>query len=247
MLPTHPDPHALSRLGPLPPERPGGGPPGIDAQIVVGRGPDVLSRVTAPGVELAIWRRRLPASLGRWLADVDPACFPDGRILATPHDLPAAIDLLVETSALPAGPERQALADDVFALARSFASILGAEAVDIRLEALAHDACWRFHRDHVSARLVTTYVGPGTEWVHPAEATRAIEQQKDYAGPLERLAAGDVALFRGCHPGTPFHGPDQGIVHRSPPIAGSGLTRLFLCLNLPSPASPPLMRRQGSL
>lgn len=219
----------------------------IGSNIVIGRDAEVLSRLTLPGVELAIWRRSLPAGLDRWLASLDPARFPDARVLAAPQDLPAAIDMLIDGSALPAGPERQALADDIFSLARQFASILGAEAVDIRLEALAHDACWRFHRDHVSARLVTTYVGPGTEWVHPAEATRAMELQKDFAGSLERLAAGDVALFRGCHPGTPHHGPDQGIVHRSPPIAGSGVTRLFLCLNLPSAASPPPMGRPGSL
>jgi hypothetical protein len=128
-----------------------------------------------------------------------------------------------------------ALAADIIDLGRRFADLFGLEAVDLRLEALAHDACWKFHRDHVPARLVTTYGGPGTEWVVPAFGARAVEEQKDYNGPLERLSAGDVAIFRGCQPGH-----DHGIVHRSPPVAGTGVTRLFLCLNLPSPASPPL-------
>lgn len=203
-------------------------------QIVSGPDAGILSHIRLPGVELALWRRSPPPALVAALATGDPARYPDGRLLVRPADLPAALTGLLTGSGFPqvAGG---ALAADIIDLGRRFADLFGLEAVDLRLEALAHDACWKFHRDHVPARLVTTYGGPGTEWVVPAFGARAVEEQKDYNGPLERLSAGDVAIFRGCQPGH-----DHGIVHRSPPVAGTGVTRLFLCLNLPSPASPPL-------
>ena len=203
-------------------------------QIASGSDAGILSRIRLPGTELALWRRPPPPALGPALAALDPARYPDGRLLVRPADLPAALAGLLAVSGLPP-PAGDALAADIIDLGRRFADLFGLEALDLRLEALAHDACWKFHRDHVPARLVTTYAGPGTEWVVPALGARAIDEQKAYSGPLERLAPGDVAIFRGCQPGH-----DHGIVHRSPPVAGTGVTRLFLCLNLPSPASPAL-------
>lgn len=205
--------------------------------VVVGHGMDDLARIRLPGIELALWRRDLPAPLAEALATLDPAGYPDGRVLARPPDLATAIGSLIAPSALAGTAAGRLLAADIEALAQRFAALFAAAAVDIRLEALGHDACWKFHRDHVPARLVTTYAGPGTEWVLPAHGASALDDQKDYTGPMERLAAGEVALFRGCQPGH-----DHGIVHRSPPVAGTGITRLFLCLNLPSPASPGLWR-----
>ena len=105
--------------------------------------------------------------------------------------------------------------------------------VDVRLERVSHDSCWKFHRDFVEARLLTTYRGPGTEWVQPIHAERALRAQKRFKGPLEHVRGNDVALFKGnCA------GPGSGIVHRSPPIAGTGCTRLLLALNRQSAASP---------
>jgi len=46
--------------------------------------------------------------------------------------------------------------------------------------------------------------------------------------PLQRLRPFDVALFRGVRDS----GKDA-VVHRSPPIAGSGRTRLLFCLTDP--------------
>jgi len=50
-----------------------------------------------------------------------------------------------------------------------------------------------------------------------------------------QLPAFAVALFKGeqAAEGT-------GVLHRSPPIAGTGMTRLVLCVDGPSAASPPL-------
>ena len=136
-------------------------------------------------------------------------------------------------SGMPPGDMRDLLVVDVDDLVSAFAGIARSDLVDVRLERVSHDSCWKFHRDFVEARLLTTYRGPGTEWVQPTHAERALRAQRRFKGPLEQISGNDVALFKGNR-----GGPGSGIVHRSPPIAGTGCTRLLLALNKPSTASP---------
>ncbi len=192
-----------------------------------------LAAINKPGKELVIWRRALPLCLGAWLARMDVSCLPDIRLLVRPRDVRRAVEPLLERSGMPAGDMRDLLLGDVRALVLAFAGITRSDLVDVRLQPVSHDACWKFHRDCVEARLLTTYRGPATEWVQPIHAERALREQKSYKGPLERFRAHDVAIFRGnCS------GSGSGIVHRSPPIAGTGTTRILLCLNEQSGASP---------
>lgn len=128
----------------------------------------------------------------------------------------------------------QPLFADLVDLADRFCAIAGTDLVDIRLEALAHDGCWKFHYDNVPLRLIATYRGPGTQWVAPADSERALSEQRDYAGEVHDVPTHAAALFRGTATGAA-----DAVVHRSPPIAKSGRSRLLLVLNLPSPASPP--------
>jgi len=134
-----------------------------------------------------------------------------------------------------AGEMRDLLTEDIGGLVSTFADITRTGCVDVRLERISHDACWKFHRDTVETRLVTTYRGPTTQWVPMAHSQRALDEQTAYAGPLERLGDHDVAVFKGN-----LAGQGGGVVHRSPPIEGTGVTRLFLCLNTPSIVSPGL-------
>ena len=128
---------------------------------------------------------------------------------------------------------RELLITDIAKLIQVFSRITAKARVDVRLERVDDDACWKFHRDSVDARLLTTYRGPTTEWVQPEHGERAILEQQSFTGPLEHLGAHDVALFKGTKADT-----GRGIVHRSPPIVGTGYTRLLLCLNEPTVASP---------
>ncbi|MDD3446161.1 MAG: DUF1826 domain-containing protein, partial [Zavarzinia sp.] len=115
----------------------------VPAPVATGRDVEILSRLNDPDTALAIWRRDLPHGLARWLAALDPAQLPDTRLLVKTGDLPAAIDAMIAASPLPAVRERQRLADDVFTLAWRFATFLGLDAVDIRLERVVHDGCWK--------------------------------------------------------------------------------------------------------
>jgi hypothetical protein len=192
-----------------------------------------LAAINKPEIELVIWRRALPLCLQTWLERLDASSLPEIRVLVQPSDLRRAVEPRLDDCGMPPGDMRNLLLSDVDDLVSAFAKITQSDLVDVRLESVSHDACWKFHRDCVEARLLTTYRGPATEWVQPDHAVRALREQKRFKGPVEHLRIHDVAMFKGS-----CAGAGTGIVHRSPPIAGTGHTRLLLCLNKPSDASP---------
>ncbi len=193
-----------------------------------------LADIRRPDLDLVIWQRVAPDRLTAWLDSLDASQLPHLRVLVQPSDLPRALEPLLDDCGMPAGGMRDMLLSDIHDLVSIFACITQNDLVDVRLERVSDDACWKFHRDCVEARLLTTYRGPATEWVHPRFADRALREQTEYSGPLERLRVHDVAMFKGSC----AQGADSGIVHRSPPIAGTGQTRLLLCLNERSSVSP---------
>ncbi|HVJ53251.1 MAG TPA: DUF1826 domain-containing protein [Aliidongia sp.] len=195
---------------------------------------EILAHILEPAIDLVLWRRTMPAEFELWLDALAPARLPTGRVLVRPGaETREAVAAILDASGTPNGPMARLLAEDVVDLASRFAAIAASEEVDVRLDAIRNDACWKFHRDHVRLRLLTTYRGPGTEIAPPEMAERAMREQTDYSGPVETLDRHAVALFKGDR-----DDPGRGTVHRSPPIEGSGATRLMLCINLPSIASP---------
>ena len=104
-----------------------------------------------------------------------------------------------------------------------------------------NDSCRRFHIDHLRLRLITTYVGPGTEWVDESNADfTALDHPEscDCENPpslvrdtekVHRAKAGDVLLMKGDL----YSNDLRGQVHRSPPIEGTSLTRYVVVLTLP--------------
>lgn len=200
--------------------------------LVRGQSISILRRIADPAVGLALWERRLSRAACRWLDGLPADRLPDGRVLVGVAEAHAALTGILARSHTPDTPEARLVVADAAMLARRFAAIAGGEVVDIRLETIRHDACWKFHVDDVRLRMLTTYRGPGTQIASPVNAAEALTRQRDYAGPLDEIPPHAVALFKGARGGA-------GVVHRSPPISGTGLTRLVLCVNLPSAASPP--------
>ena len=194
---------------------------------------DELSKIKDAEIKLVIWQRELSANLRAWLAQLQASELPDLRILAEPKELTKALHSEFDEDVLPDDGMRDLLVKDIEHLVSKFAAITRNTLVDIRLERISHDACWKFHFDAVESRLLTTYRGPATEWIQPQHSTKALREQKNYSGPIETLQQNDVAIFKGSRAGS-----DMGIVHRSPPIADTGCTRLLLCLNAPSTVSP---------
>ena len=186
-----------------------------------------------PSIELVIWERTLSSQLQDWLDRTPLRALPNVRLLINPDELRPALEILLKQRGITVGDMHDLLIADMVELTQVFSNITASARVDVRLERIDDDACWKFHRDSVDARLLTTYRGPATEWVQPRHGDRAIVEQERFTGPLEHLDVHDVALFTGTRAST-----GSGIVHRSPPIAGTCCSRLLLCLNQPSKASP---------
>ena len=198
----------------------------IASPVVEGREPTVLNRIAEKDVTLAVWTRSGPPGLAAWLDALPAEQLPEGRFVASPRDIPVRLATLCDLVGLEDGPARAALIEDVAALAARFARLAGSPCVGLRLEALDHDSCWRFHHDHVGLRLNVTYRGPGTQWPPLDQAARARRAQRRYRGELNELPRFAVGLFKGIRRAGP-----AAVLHRSPPIAGTQVTRLFLCLN----------------
>ncbi|WP_425406206.1 DUF1826 domain-containing protein [Hwanghaeella sp.] len=192
-----------------------------------------LGRITRPEVDLVVWRRSLPPAFTDWIQRVHFSLLPSFRILARADIFPEALGVFLDRHGMPHGEMRDFLIDDIHGLALAFSGITGDDLVDMRLERIHHDACWKFHRDCVALRLLTTYRGPATQWVRHDRASEAIREQLAYSGPVETLQRHDVAVFKGN-----AQDKERGVVHRSPPVSKSGETRLLLCLNTASDMSP---------
>ena len=193
--------------------------------------PEVLSKVRRPDVDIACWRRDAPAFAGEladWVGRSEPPEF-DEIVSAK------AVDAMAVVAAAPASI-RAAVAEDVSMLLGYFAAAGRASELRLFFGAVRDDRCRKFHVDAVAMRLVTTYVGPGTEWVPeaqldrdalarlipcPMEANRAIVRDPK---KVRRAQPGDVLMLKGSrHP----NAGRRGAVHRSPPLP-PGEARLVL-------------------
>ena len=192
---------------------------------------DDLAAIHQPSHSLALFPRNMPPALAPWLDGLPDDKLPNERLLVRVDDAPAALAELFASAALIEDGPAQILRDDMVDLIDRFAALAGSAEVDVRVQFIRHDACKKFHRDHVRLRLICCYQGPATEWVPSDHAENALEGQRDYAGPLQHFPRFAVAVFKGH---------ERGVVHRSPAIADAGKTRFLLCLNEPSIVSPPL-------
>ncbi|KLE32135.1 DUF1826 domain-containing protein [Aurantiacibacter gangjinensis] len=177
----------------------------------------ILSAIRSPECSLAVWQRT-PLAKAR---ELPLEALENIRFNAPLFDYRRYLSRAVGDSEWPAGTDW--LVDDVADLAATFAEIMQVDALETRLEIVVTNACRRFHADYVSARLITTYAGQGTQWLERDEAARV-------AGGLEparvdQLSAGDVGVFKGKL------GDGAPAIHRSPPIAGTGERRLLLVIN----------------
>lgn len=188
--------------------------------VAVADTPEGLSALREPGRAAAIWRRQpMPAFL-TWLDAIPLEHLPNGRVILRPEAVRDGVDRLCAIAGTPEGEGRDRLCDDVAALADIFAGVMHARYLRLRLAPVDTDGCRRFHVDAIRARLVCTYRGPGTQYaVSP-----------DVAPPIRvfQVPTGAPILLRG----TLWPGDPVGLMHRSPPIEGTGVTRLVLVLDV---------------
>ncbi|MBK5927688.1 DUF1826 domain-containing protein [Rhodobaculum claviforme] len=179
-----------------------------------------LSAIHRPDCAAAIWRRAVDPALSDWLAGLAPAQLPAAREILRPQDLRAALPAICDRAGTPDGPGRARLIADIALLADVFAGLMRAPWLRLRLDVVTTDACRKFHVDAVMARLICTYRGTGTQYgIASGGAAPAF---------VQTAPAGAAVILRGSH--WPEQ-PPSGLRHRSPPIAGTGETRLLLVLD----------------
>lgn len=221
-------------------------PPAVDAPLprharatdaAVGAG-----AILQPGVNLWLWRRRLDADVVD-AAEGVASCAPrSSRAVTRIDDRHEAVDGLLDALDAPRGAARLRLAQDIASLAFLFARLSGLARVQLRLDAAVSEACPLFHVDTVPLRLLSTYVGAGTEWLADEDADRdelGLQSRSVAAAnaairadaPVRTIPSGWVAITKGRR----FGDATPGVVHRSPDPAG--VPRLLLVIDQPLEAT----------
>ncbi|MEM7547071.1 MAG: DUF1826 domain-containing protein [Pseudomonadota bacterium] len=191
--------------------------------------PEELEAIHKPGCAAAIWRRQPLAVFRNWIEGLDPNALPTARLIIRPHAVPEAVSAICDTADMKKGPIRDMLVDDISALADTFGKVMNASHIRLRLDVVNDNACRKFHIDTLTARLVCTYRGAGTQY---GISTDGMDPKRIFAVPT-----GAPIIIRGTKYPT---GPKSGLLHRSPPIEGTGETRLVLVLDpVPSPDEAP--------
>jgi hypothetical protein len=198
-----------------------------------GNHPDVLRRILDPDVNLCHWQRPAQLAITRELSSLQASDLPDVRCSTSLDSFDDDVAMLLK---------RQDLDPMVFCnwrndlrrLADLYFSISDDRDVILRLVTTDNDDCRRYHVDRTHLRLLCTYRGPGTEWLSNdqvdrlAQATGAPNEEIIRFGEPSRFEPFWVGILKGdAYPGN----AGCGLVHRSPPITGSGLTRVLFCLD----------------
>lgn len=192
-----------------------------------------LTRIFEPGTQIA-WFERTPApAIAGYFQGVSRSLGTGrSRVVRTDHDLP---DL-----ELPNQPGMEALLSEIDWLTRVYADLLGCPSVALRIEVMDRPMCPRFHVDRTGIRLVCTWRGPGTEWLHDGWADRSrlglgshgrADEDSGLMLPgaeVERIPTFAVGLLKGSL----WQGnAGRGAIHRSPRIDPREVPRVMLSLD----------------
>lgn len=206
-----------------------------DQSAYVAACPTALQHVLHPNVALAVWRRKLDADL---VAELDGLVLDEVDDLLFTSEIEALGSGLAEAMEEAGYSDMTALRRDIARLAEHHAAVAGEHSVRLRLEVVETDACRKFHADYVTVRTITTYLGQGTQWIEETSA----EKLGFPDGPdIHQLEPGAVGAFKGR-----LWQDIPTILHRSPPIGGSGEQRLVLVIDSTPRADEAVVRLGGT-
>ncbi|NVK23276.1 MAG: DUF1826 domain-containing protein [Kangiellaceae bacterium] len=182
--------------------------------------PKGLLDIHEPACAAAIWQRNPLPRFQNWIEALPPEKLPKARLILRPDAVCDALLNVAERCGTTECPERDMLIEDASALAAIFANVMQAEYLRLRLDVVDTNACRKFHIDAVKARLVCTYRGTGTQY--------GLSENGQDPAEIVTVPTGAPIVLRGTRwPETPL----SSLLHRSPPIAGTGETRLLLVLD----------------
>ncbi len=176
---------------------------------------DFVEASNSRNCELSIWHRPARVGLARAFAQLRFEGFEDLRVEGDTDHVLDTMRHALEPLKWP-GEVTGILLGDVAMVLAQVSRVR--PLFQLRLEHVTDDACRRFHKDNTHLRLITTYTGPGTQWIQKTDGVQSPE--------LNTLAPFDMAIFRGQR-----SGGHETVFHRSPPIKGSGLSRLVMVID----------------
>jgi hypothetical protein len=195
--------------------------------------PSELAPLLDSEISLVSFQRALPAGIDETLAEWTrhhPATF-DKVVNLASYNLKAATQGLPEWLS-------SWLTLDIAMLSARLSHLANSPRLRICFGAIRNDQCRKFHTDYLRYRLISTYTGPGTEWL-PEEAVSREALKLRVACPQEanqkivsdpsavrRATPGEVIVMRGS-----MHPSGKGVVHRSPPIEATGQVRVVLVIS----------------
>ncbi|MEM7300657.1 MAG: DUF1826 domain-containing protein [Pseudomonadota bacterium] len=194
--------------------------------VAVLDGPTDFSPINRPGAAAAIWRRQPPAGFTEWIDNLPVNNLPSARTIIGVENVQHAVQAICENAQMPDTRERRFLISDVSILAEKFAKLMQTQFLRLRFDVVQDNACRKFHIDSVVARLVCTYRGLGTQY---GISVDGYEPKRVFSVPT-----GSPMVLKGTEWPEP---PMSGLLHRSPQIEGTGMTRLVLVLD---PATEPV-------
>lgn len=179
-----------------------------------------LSTIHDAGCAAVILQRAPAPALHTWLNALAPDRLPEARVILPPAKVKEAVEQICDACKTPEGPERSALTHDIAELATHFAAIMGVDYVRLRLDVVTTNACRKFHIDAITARLICTYRGQTTQFGQAKlDCDPDDVRSVPHASPI---------ILRGTKWAS--DAPTR-LKHRSPPIEGTGETRLLLVLD----------------
>ena len=169
--------------------------------------------INARGVDILVAQRPLPVDCSDAVAH---ARLGEERLVVSARTARSKIGRALAAFELDVRPAcGEKLADDMADLAISFMSQFAQNRVEVRIDLANEQSCPKFHCDNVVVRMVTTYAGPGTEYVYAEEP-----------GTTHRAAPGALVFLKGHR--HPTH--TDSVQHRSP-LVRHGVRRLTLAID----------------
>ena len=192
----------------------------VDAGVGVAKTIQDLAVIRDPGCAVALCQRQPDRNVLEWLERLDSDRLPKARVILPPDRISEALEQICDISDTPDCAERNRLIDDVTELAKAFADLMKAAHLRLRLDVVKTNSCKKFHIDRITARLLCTYRGTGTQYGFSIDGP-----EPDH---ILTVPTGSPIVLRGSlWPET----PKSGILHRSPPIEGTGEYRSILVLD----------------
>ncbi|MCP4598489.1 DUF1826 domain-containing protein [Neptuniibacter sp.] len=191
---------------------------------VTGHSPEVLTAIYQEQINLVVMQRSLSAEVRRYCQEFveSKPNFNLRSVINPEFSKQALVDQLPDLEG------RSAFTEDLAYLLEMYACLFDLDEVGLRLQVLDRAMCPRFHTDKLGCRLVTTYIGQGTEWLNNTDLDRtklgagnmglSDEESGLYssAANVQQVDQGDIVLLKGDG----WYGNEGlGAVHRSPAVA----------------------------